>query len=29
MVAAYDDTALDELWKINLGTPFNADFSHY
>jgi alcohol dehydrogenase (cytochrome c) len=24
MVAAYDDTTLDELWKINLGTPFKA-----
>jgi alcohol dehydrogenase (cytochrome c) len=23
-VAAYDDTTLDELWKINLGTPFKA-----
>jgi len=23
-VAAYDDTTLDELWKINLGAPFKA-----
>jgi len=24
MVAAYDDTTLEELWKINLSTPFKA-----
>ena len=23
-VAAYDDTTLEELWKINLGTGFSA-----
>ena len=23
-VAAYDDTTLDELWKLNLGAPFKA-----
>ena len=22
--AAYDDTTLDQLWKINVGTGFNA-----
>src|SRR5437667_4438932 len=24
MVAAYDDTTLEELWRINLNTPFKA-----
>jgi alcohol dehydrogenase (cytochrome c) len=23
-VAAYEDTTLDELWKLNLGAPFKA-----